>query len=192
MSVLSPVLQHQHIVEIRYGNVKRATCCDCGSYDLVSYCTICGRELSCRTVNTPVKAHVYGKPTVDDDADSFLWIDPDKHLVIKCEVCGGYLFPGDNAKSANLCYDSIGKIPFFDTREILPGKWSANLQDDEDTYDQSSEIEKILIESNLYEGMDFDKISRLPIYHQMRKIGYDYSKRYKCFVFVGLTQEKGE
>ena len=192
MSKVSPVLRHRHIVEIRYENVIKATCIDAGSYDLVSYCTICGRELSCRTVNTHVKAHVYGKPTVDDDADSYLWIDPDKHLVIKCEVCGGYLFPGDDTKSANLCYESIGKIPFFDTRGIIPGKWSENLQDDDDTYDQSSEIEKILIESNLYEGMDFEKVALLPIYHQMRKIGYDYSKRYKSFVFVGLVRENGE
>ena len=109
----SPVLQHQHIVEIRCENVKKATCCDAGSYDRVSYCTICGRELSCRTINTPMKAHVYGKPTVDDDADSYLWIDPDKHLVIKCEVCGGYLFPGDDTKTADLCFDSIGKIQIF-------------------------------------------------------------------------------
>jgi hypothetical protein len=48
------------------------------------------------------------------------------------------------------------------------------------------------MESNLYEGMDFDKIIRLPIYHQMRKIGYDYSKRYKSFVFVGLAEKRGE
>ena len=192
MSVLSPVLQHQHIVEIRYENVKRATCCDAGSYDIVSYCKICGRELSCRTIITPMKAHVYGKPMVDDDADSYLWIDPDKHLVIKCEICGGYLFPGDDTKSANLCYDSIGKIPFFDTRGIMPGKWSESLQDDDDTYDQSSEIEKILMESNLCEGMEFNRIIKLPIYHQMRKIGYDYSKRYKSFVFVGSAQKNGE
>lgn len=188
----SPVLQHQHIVQIRYENVKSATCCDAGSYDIVSYCAICGRELSCRTINTPTKAHVYGKPTVDDDADSYLWIDPDKHLVIRCEVCGGYLFPGDNSKSANLCYDSIGKIPFFDTRGIMPGKWSDKLQDDEDTYDQSSEIERILMESNLYEGMEYNRIIKLPIYHKMRKIGYDYNKRFKSFVFVGLVRENVE
>lgn len=192
MSKMSPTLQHRHIVQIRYENVKKATCCDAGSYDLVSYCTICDRELSCRTVNTPKKAHVYGKPTIDDDADSYLWIDPDKHLVIKCEVCGGYLFPGDDTKSADLCFDSIGKIPFFDTRGIMPGKWSESLQDDEDTYDQSSEIEKILIESNLYEGMEYNRILKLPIYHQMRKIGYDYSKRHKSFVFVGLVRENVE
>ena len=181
----SPVLQHRHIVQIRYENIKKATCCDSGSYDLVSYCTICGRELSRSTNIPPMKAHVYGKPTVDDDADSYLWIDPDKHLVIKCEVCGGYLFPGDDTRSADLCFDSIGKIPFFDTRRIMPGICSDSLQDDEDTYDQSSEIEKILMESNLYEGMEFEKIVRLPIYHQMKKIGYDYSKRSKSFVFVG-------
>ena len=140
----SPIVQHQHIVQIRHENVNKATCCDAGSYDLVSYCTICGRELFCRTINTPTKAHVYGKPTVDDDADSYLWIDADKHLVIKCEICGGYLFPGDDTRSADLCFDSIGKIPFFDTRGIMPGKWSDSLQDDEDTYDQSSEIEKML------------------------------------------------
>jgi|GEM_PF-1825376 len=186
----SPVLQHKHIIEIRIENEKRATCCEAGSYDLVSYCKICGKALSCRTINTPMKAHVYGKPTVDDDADSYLWIDPDKHLVIKCEVCGGYLFPGDDTRSAELCYDSIGKIPFFDTRGIMPGKWSESLQDDEDTYDQSSEIEKILMGSNLYEGMEFEKIVRLPIYHQMKKIGYDYSKRSKSFVFVGLAEKK--
>ena len=188
----SPVLQHRHIVQIRYENIKKATCCDSGSYDFVSYCIICGRELACRTINTPMKAHVYGKPTVDDDADSYLWIDPDKHLVIKCEVCGGYLFPGDDTKSADPCFESIGKIPFFDTRGIMPGKRSESLQDDEDIYEQSSEIEKILIESNLYEGMAFYKIKRLPIYHQMRKIGYDYSKRSKCFIFVGVAQNKRE
>ena len=192
MLKMSPVLQHQHTVEVRCENVKKATCCDSGSYDIVSYCTICGRVLSCRTINTPKKAHVYGKPTVDDDADSYLWIAPDKHLVIKCEVCGGCLFPGDNSKSADLCYDSIGKIPFFDTRGIMPLKCSESLQDDEDTYDQSSEIEKTLMESNLYEGMEFDKIARLPIYHQMKKIGYIYSKRSRCFVFVGVAREKGE
>ena len=188
----SPVLQHKHIIEIRYENEIKATCCDVGSYDLVSYCKICGKELSRRTIITPKKAHVYGKPAVDDDADSYLWFDPDKHLVIKCEVCGGYLFPGDDIKSADLCFDSIGKIPFFDTRGIMPEKCSDSLQDDEDTYDQSSEIEKILMESNLYERMDFDKIIRLPIYHQMRKIGYDYSKRSKSFVFVGLVENMGE
>lgn len=185
----SPIVQHQHIVQIRHENVNKATCCNAGSYDKVYYCKICGKDLSCRTINTPMKAHVYGKPTVDDDADSYLWIDPDKHLVIKCEVCGGYLFPGDDRNAADLCFDSIGKIPFFDTRGIMPGKWSESLQDDEDTYDQSSEIEKTLMESNLYEGMEFDKIARLPIYHQMRKIGYDYSKRHKSFVFVGLVRE---
>ncbi|MCR5142339.1 MAG: hypothetical protein K6C68_07420 [Ruminococcus sp.] len=192
MSRMSPALQHRHIVQIRYENVKKATCCDAGSYDLVSYCSICGRELSCRTITTPMKAHVYGKPMVDDDADSYLWIDPDKHLVIKCEICGGYLYPGDDTKTADLCFDSIGKIPYFDTRGIIPGKWSENFQDDEDTYDQSSEIEKTLMESNLYEGMEFDKIARLPIYHQMKKIGYIYSKRSRCFVFVGVAREKGE
>ena len=189
---MSPVLQHQHIVEVRCENVKKATCCDAGSYDLVSYCKICGKALSYHTINTPTKAHIYGKPTVDDDADSYLWIDPDKHLVIKCEVCGGYLFPGDDRNAANLCFDSIGKIPFFDTRRIMPGKWSESLQDDEDTYDQSSEIEKILMESNLYEGMEYNKIIKLPIYHQMRKIGYDYSKRHNSFVFVGLVRENVE
>ena len=190
MSKISPTFQHRHIVQIRYDNVKKATCCNAGSYDLVSFCSLCGRELSRRTFKTPMKAHVYGKPIVDDAADSYLWIDPDKHIVIKCEICGGYLFPGDDTKSADLCFDSIGKIPFFDTRGIIPGKWSENLQDDDDTYDQSSEIEKILIESNLYEGMDYEKVALLPIYHQMRKIGYDYSKRYKSFVFVGLAQKK--
>ena len=104
MLKMSTVLHHQHTVEIRCENEKRATCCEAGSYDLVSYCKICGKELSCRTIITPKKAHVYGKPTVDDDADSYLWIDPDKHLVIKCEVCGGYLFPGDDTKSADLCF----------------------------------------------------------------------------------------
>ena len=188
----SPVLQHQHIIEIKYENDKKATCCNAGSYDIVSYCTICGRELSRSTNITPMKAHVYGKPTVNDAADSYLWIDPDKHIVIKCEVCGGYLFPGDDTKSANLCFDSVGKIPFFDTRGIIPGKWSDNVQDDEDTYDQSSEIEKILMESNLYEGMEYNRIIKLPIYHQMRKIGYDYSKRHKSFVFVGLVRENVE
>ena len=192
MLKMSPVLQHQHTVEVRCENVKKATCCDSGSYDIVSYCTICGRVLSCRTINTPKKAHVYGKPTVDDDADSYLWVDSEKHLVIKCEVCGGYLFPGDNTESTKLCYESFGKIPFFDTRGIMPGKWSECLQDDEDTYDQCSEIEKVLMESNLYEGMDFDKIARLPIYHKMRKIGYDYSKCYKSFVFVGVARENGK
>ncbi len=183
----SPMVQHQHIVQIRHETVNKATCCDAGSYDIVSYCKICGKALSCRTIITLKKAHMYGKPTVDDDADSYLWIDPDKHLVIKCEVCGGYLFPGDDTKTADLCFDSIGKIPFFDTRGIMPGKWSESLQDDEDIYDQGSGIEKILMESNFYEGMDFDKIARLPIYYQMKKIGYSYSKRSRCFVFVGFS-----
>ena len=192
MLKMSPTLQHQHTVEIRYENVKRATCCGAGSYDLVSYCKICGRKLSRRTINTPVKAHVYGKPTFDDDADSYLWIDPDKHLVIKCEVCGGYLFPGDNTESAKLCYESFGKIPFFDTRGIISWKGSESMQDDEDTYDQISDIERIFMESNLYEGMEYNRIIKLPIYHQMRKIGYDYSKRNKNFVFVGLVRENGK
>ena len=158
MLKMPPVLQHQHIVEIRCENVKKATCCEAGSYDLVYYCKTCGKELSSRNINIPTKAHVYGKPMVDDDADSYLWIDPDKHLVIRCEICGGYLFPGDDTKSADLCFESIGKIPFFDTREIMPGKWSESLQDDEDTYDQSSEIEILLMKSNLYEGMEYNTI----------------------------------
>jgi len=66
------------------------------------------------------------------------------------------------------------------------------LQDDEDTYDQSSEIEKLLMESNLYEGMDYSRIRKMPIYYQMKKIGYDYSKRYKSFVFVGVALKKRE
>ena len=48
------------------------------------------------------------------------------------------------------------------------------------------------MESNLYEGMDYSRIRKMPIYYQMKKIGYDYSKRFKIFVFVGLTQKKGE
>jgi len=40
--------------------------------------------------------------------------------------------------------------------------------------------------------MDFDKIIWLPIYHQTKKIGYDYSKRTKGFTFLGLAEEMGE
>jgi len=48
------------------------------------------------------------------------------------------------------------------------------------------------MESNLYEGMDYSRIRKMPIYYQMKKIGYDYSKRYKSFVFVGVALKKRE
>ncbi len=192
MLKMSPVLQHQHTVDVRCENVKKATCCDAGLYDLVSYCKICGRELSSRTLNTPMRV---------------MYMVNQRLMTMLILICGSIqtsiLLLNARFAAATcsrvmiqnplICVLIVsGRYLSLTPAELCPGKWSESLQDDEDTYDQSSEIEKILIESNLYEGMEYNRIIKLPIYHQMRKIGYDYSKRHKSFGFIGLTQEKGE
>lgn len=141
--------------------------------------------------------HSFGKPFVDDEADPLVWIDKDKHLVKRCKRCGGYLFPDQiDKKNPQLFYESVAHIPFYNTHGTISDKCTESYWDDERSnekmYEKYSEIEKILMESNLYEGMDFEKIARLPIYYQMKKIGFNYSERSKSFVFVGSALKKGE
>ena len=116
----SPVLQHRHIVQIRYENIKKATCCDSGSYDLVSYCTICGRELSCRTVNTPLKAHVYGKPTVDDDADFIYGSILRSILLLNARSAAVTCFPGIIQNQRNCVMKDSEKYLSLTLAELSP------------------------------------------------------------------------
>ena len=56
--------------EVVIENETAATCETTGSYDEVVYCTVCGKELSRETVDTPALGHDWGTPSYSWAADN--------------------------------------------------------------------------------------------------------------------------
>ena len=68
-------------------NEKAATCTEEGSYDEVTYCSLCGEELSHRTVAVPATGHKPGEPVKENEKDATCTEDGSYDEVTYCTVC---------------------------------------------------------------------------------------------------------
>ena len=68
-------------------NEKAATGTEEGSYDEVTYCSLCGEELSHRTVAVPATGHKPGEPVKENEKDATCTEDGSYDEVTYCTVC---------------------------------------------------------------------------------------------------------
>ena len=69
-------------------NFVDSDCVNTGSYDNVTYCTVCGDELSRETITVPAKGHTAGEIVVENFVDSDCVNTGSYDNVTYCTVCG--------------------------------------------------------------------------------------------------------
>ena len=72
-------------------NVLDATCTVPGSYDAVTYCTVCGDELIRDHETIPAPGHTAGEPVTENRVEATCTEDGGRDIVIYCTVCGDEL-----------------------------------------------------------------------------------------------------
>ena len=69
-------------------NFTDATCTTGGSYDNVTYCTVCGVQTSRETITVSQKGHTAGEVVVENEVDATCTTDGSYDNVTYCTVCG--------------------------------------------------------------------------------------------------------
>ncbi|MBQ3376437.1 MAG: cell wall-binding repeat-containing protein [Erysipelotrichaceae bacterium] len=72
-------------------NEKPATCTADGSYDEVVYCSVCGEELSRKTVTVPATGHKAGEAARENEKAATCTEKGSYDLVVRCTVCNEIL-----------------------------------------------------------------------------------------------------
>jgi len=83
-----PVCEHVAGEPVEENRVEPADCVTDGSYDLVTYCTICGEELSRESQVIPAPGHQAGEPVEENATPASCTTGAYKEIVTYCTVCG--------------------------------------------------------------------------------------------------------
>ncbi len=79
---------HEHIAgETEEQNVVNATCTSTGSYDLVTFCSVCGDEMNREHRTVDKLAHTNGTPVEENRQNATCTVDGSYDSVIYCTVC---------------------------------------------------------------------------------------------------------
>ncbi|MCD7927664.1 MAG: S-layer homology domain-containing protein [Oscillospiraceae bacterium] len=82
-------------------NVVEAGCEDEGSYDLVTYCTVCGKELSRETVTVPATGHSYDAVTIPATRYTT------GTITYTCTLCGDSYTESLEKTAADFLFDDV-------------------------------------------------------------------------------------
>ncbi len=74
--------------EVKIENEKAATCTEEGSHDEVVYCSVCGEELSRKTVVDEKLAHTEGEVKIENEVPATCTTEGSHDEVVYCSVCG--------------------------------------------------------------------------------------------------------
>ena len=85
-----PALGHTPGEAVEENRVE-ATCTEAGSYDSVTYCTVCGDELTRETIAIAALGHTPGEAVEENRVDSACEVAGSYDMVVYCSVCGAEL-----------------------------------------------------------------------------------------------------
>ena len=79
---------HVHAGEPIRENVVPADCHNAGSYDSVTYCSVCGEKLSSTPGTIPAAGHTPGEAARENAVEAQPGVEGSYDLVVRCTVCG--------------------------------------------------------------------------------------------------------